>query len=303
PACAARDCLQRWQPTLPTTVILCDDNQTTLHDSDLSQIEDVIVYAWAESTKVSYSFGLLVYHVFCDAKSIPDCDHAPANSELVSMFISSLAGQYSRSTVANYLQGVRTWHIMHRLGWSHNNMEIEALLKAAMTLAPISSKQKPCEPYTISVLTLMWDTLDLTDTAKAAVFACLTMTFWCTACVSEFTVPHLDTFDPSLHVKSSNVTHEKDCQGLMVMNFFLPRTKSALLGEDVSWAQQHGPLGPQAALQNHFAINSPPPIHIQAQGWPLPPHQVKIYHFPLLCCQESGYQAPPGAWGPHWLYP
>ncbi|KAF8840257.1 hypothetical protein BDN67DRAFT_880152, partial [Paxillus ammoniavirescens] len=76
--------------------------------------------------KESYGSGLLVYHVFCDAKSIPNCDRAPANSELISMFISSLASQYSGSTVANYLQGVRTWHIMHRLGWSHNDTEIEA---------------------------------------------------------------------------------------------------------------------------------------------------------------------------------
>ncbi|KIK74212.1 hypothetical protein PAXRUDRAFT_20105 [Paxillus rubicundulus Ve08.2h10] len=128
---------------------------------------------------------------------------------------------------------------MHHLGWSHNDMEIEALLKAAMTLAPISSKRKPHEPYTISVLTLMQDTLDLMDPAEAAVFACFTMTFWFTAHVSEFTVPCLDAFNPSLHVKPSNATHEKDRQGLM--------------------AQQHGPSDPQAALQNHFAINSPPP--------------------------------------------
>ncbi|KAF8833232.1 hypothetical protein BDN67DRAFT_917395, partial [Paxillus ammoniavirescens] len=121
------------------------------------------------------------------------------------------------------------------------------------------SKRKPREPYTISVLTLMRDTLDLTNPAEAAVFACLTTTFWCTAHVGEFTAPHLDAFDPSLHIKPSNVTHKKDRQGLMVTNFHLPRMKSALLGEDVSWAQQHGPSDPQAALQNHIAVNSPPP--------------------------------------------
>ncbi|KIK90843.1 hypothetical protein PAXRUDRAFT_124267, partial [Paxillus rubicundulus Ve08.2h10] len=206
--------------------------------------------------KESYGSGLLVYHVFCNTKPIPDCDralcayvciptHAPANSKLISMFISSLTSQYSGSTITNYLQGICMWHIMHRLGWSHNDMEIEALLKAAVTLAPISSKRKPREPYTISVLTLMWDTLNLMDPAEAAVFACLTTTFWCTARIGEFTVPRLDAFDPSLHIKPSNITHEKDCQGLMVTNFCLPRMKSALLGEDVSWAQQHGPSDPQ----------------------------------------------------------
>ncbi|KAF8834533.1 hypothetical protein BDN67DRAFT_914799, partial [Paxillus ammoniavirescens] len=257
PACAARDRLKMWKPTL-----LANHNPhtfpTTIQESDLSRIKDVITHAWAESTKESYGSGLLVFHVFCDAKSIPNSDRAPASSELISFFISSLAGQYSGGTVANYLQGVRTWHIMHRLKWSHNDTEIKVLLKVAVTLAPTSSKRKPCEPYTVDILGLMHDNLNLADLADAAVFACLTTTFWCTAWIGKFTVPCLDAFDPSLHVKPSNVTHEKDRQGVMVANFCLPRTKSALLGEDISWAQQHSPSDPQAALQNHFNMNNPP---------------------------------------------
>ncbi|KIK91269.1 hypothetical protein PAXRUDRAFT_798269, partial [Paxillus rubicundulus Ve08.2h10] len=209
PACTARDRLQKWQPA-PHATHDPHSSPTTFQESDLNRIKDVIAHTCAESTKESYGSSLLIFHVFCDAKSIPDHDHAPANSELISMFISSLAGQYSGSTIANYLQGVRMWHIMHRLDWSHNNTEIEALLKAAVTLAPVSSKHKPCGPYTIAVLSLMHDNLNLTDLARAAVFACLTMTFWCTAHMGEFTVPCLDSFDSSLHVKPSNVTHETD---------------------------------------------------------------------------------------------
>ncbi|KIK83595.1 hypothetical protein PAXRUDRAFT_153115 [Paxillus rubicundulus Ve08.2h10] len=176
PTCAARDCLQKWQPA-PHTTHDPHSSPTTFQESNLNQIKDVIAHAWAESTKESYGSSLLVFHIFCDSKSIPDHDHTPANSELISMFISSLTGQYSGSTIANYLQGVHTWHIMHRLDWLHNNTEIEVLLKAAVTLAPISSKCKPCKLYTIAVLSLMHDSLDLTDLARAAVFACLTTTF------------------------------------------------------------------------------------------------------------------------------
>ncbi|KIK78724.1 hypothetical protein PAXRUDRAFT_163214, partial [Paxillus rubicundulus Ve08.2h10] len=257
PACAARDCLKMWKPTLHPNHSL-HAFPTIIQESNLSRIKDVITHTWAESTKESYGSGLLVFHVFCDTKSIPDSDHAPTSSELISFFISSLAGQYSGGTVTNYLQGVRTWHIMHRLRWSHNDTEIKALLKAAITLAPTSSKRKPREPYTVDILGLMHDNLNLADPADVAILACLTTTFWCTAWVGEFTVPCLDAFDPSLHVKPSNVTHEKDHQGVMVTNFHLPRMKSALLGEDVSWAQQHSPLDPQVALQNHFNVNNPP---------------------------------------------
>ncbi|KIK99867.1 hypothetical protein PAXRUDRAFT_131073 [Paxillus rubicundulus Ve08.2h10] len=206
----------------------------------------------------SYSSSLLVFHVFCNAKSIPDCDQAPASTQLIALFISSLAGQYSRSMVANYLQGVHTWHIVHCLIWSHNDTEIKALLKAAVTLALTSSKCKPHEPYTIDVLSLMRDNLNLMNPAGVAVFACLTTTFGCTAHIGEFTVPHLGAFNPLLHIKPSNVMHQKDRQGLMVTNFHLPRTKSALLSKDISWAQQHGPSNPQAAFQNHIAVDGPP---------------------------------------------
>ncbi|KIK91144.1 hypothetical protein PAXRUDRAFT_150157, partial [Paxillus rubicundulus Ve08.2h10] len=257
PTCTARDHLQRWLHAL-TTVCNPHENPTTLQESDMTRIKDIIAHAWAESTKESYGSGLLVFHIFCDAKSIPDHNCAPTSTQLISFFISSLTGQYSGSTIANYLQDVHTWHIMHHLDWSHNDTEIEALLKDTVTLAPTSSKHKLQEPYTISALEMMHSNLNLADPAKAAVFACLTTTFWCTARVGEFTVPCLDAFNPSLHVKPSNVTHKKDQQGLMVTNFCLPRMKSALLGEDVSWAQQHGPLDPQTAFQNHLTVNNPP---------------------------------------------
>ncbi|KIK73823.1 hypothetical protein PAXRUDRAFT_177402, partial [Paxillus rubicundulus Ve08.2h10] len=180
PACAARDRLKMWKPTLHPNHSL-HTFRTIIQESDLSQIKDVIAHAWAESTKESYGSGLLVFHVFYDAKSIPDSDRAPASSELISFFISSLTGQYSGGMVANYLQGVRMWHIMHRLGWSNNDMEIEALLKVAVTLAPTSSKHKPREPYMVDIFGLMRDNLNLADPADAAVFANLTTTFWCTA--------------------------------------------------------------------------------------------------------------------------
>ncbi|KIK76934.1 hypothetical protein PAXRUDRAFT_168349, partial [Paxillus rubicundulus Ve08.2h10] len=208
--------------------------------------------------KESYGSGQLVFHIFCDAKSIPNRDRAPTNSELISMFISTLTGQYSGSIVANHLQGICTWHIMHRLDWTHNDTEIEALLKATVTLAPTSSKCKPQELYTVTVLGPMHDNLDLTDPAGAAVFACLTTTFWYTAHVGEFTVPCLDSFNSSLHVKPSDITHKTDQGGLRVTNFHLPRMKLALLSKDVSWVQQQGPSDPQATLLNHITVNDPP---------------------------------------------
>ncbi|KAF9228760.1 hypothetical protein BS17DRAFT_792836 [Gyrodon lividus] len=189
--CTAQEHLQLWKPTTHAVINSLDFVPTTTHKSDQSQIKNIITHAWAESTKESYGSGLLVFHVFYDAKSITDSDHTPASSKLIAFFISSLASQ---------------------LSWLHN-MEIKALLKAAAALAPTSSKCKPHELYIVNILIVMHDNLNLADPADAAIFACLTTTFWCTA---------------------------QDWQGLKVTNFHLPRTKSTFLREDVSWAQQNG---------------------------------------------------------------
>ncbi|KIK79964.1 hypothetical protein PAXRUDRAFT_159892, partial [Paxillus rubicundulus Ve08.2h10] len=80
PTCTARDHLQKWQPA-PHATHDPHSSPTTFQESDLNQIKDVITHTWAESTKELYGSGLLIFHVFCDTKSIPDCDCAPAHSE------------------------------------------------------------------------------------------------------------------------------------------------------------------------------------------------------------------------------
>jgi hypothetical protein len=226
--------------------------------SDAQRIYDVIGHAWADSTKETYGSGLLVYHTFCDLKGISEESRAPASHEIISIFISTLAGTYAGSTVSNYLNTVHAWHTIHGLPWSFRSDEIDALVKAAKILAPISSKQAPREPYTIDTMINLRAQLSLLDPLDAAVFACLTTIFFATARTSEFTVNNLSAFDPLRHVTRGHMSIQHDRQGLEITNFRLPRTKAAPQGEDVNWAKQDGLADPQRALQNHFTINNPP---------------------------------------------
>jgi hypothetical protein len=73
------------------------------------------------------------------------------------------------------------------------------------------------------------------------------------------TVKTLTSFDPTIHVKPSDVGEVSDRNGLKQTNFALPRTKSAPHGESVYWAEQAGPIDPKSALHNHLSINSPSP--------------------------------------------
>ncbi|KIK81705.1 hypothetical protein PAXRUDRAFT_155421, partial [Paxillus rubicundulus Ve08.2h10] len=192
-----------------------------------------------------------------DGKKIPKAERAPANPAVVAAFISTLAGSYSGSAVANYVCGIKAWHTIHGLAWILSDNEMDALLKAAVSLAPPRSKKPPQEPYTIDSLISIRDQLDLASPLHAAVFACLTTVFYATARTGELTTRTLRSFDPLSHVKPSDIRVDRDRQGNEVTNFQLPKTKSAPDGEDINWARQTGPSDPHAVLENHLAINAP----------------------------------------------
>ncbi|KAG2338184.1 hypothetical protein BDR05DRAFT_978258 [Suillus weaverae] len=167
-------------------------------------------FAWAESMQESYGSGLLVFHVFCDSQAIPDCDRASADSILISTFIAVAAGSYCGKTIANYMYRVCAWHILHGMHWALNDEEIEALLKASENLIPPSSKHKKRHSYTIDFICALCDQLDIWSPLDAAVYSCLTTTFYCTARLSKFTIPTLTSFNPNFHVKLSDMHIEHD---------------------------------------------------------------------------------------------
>jgi integrase len=218
-----------------------------------------MIHAWAGSTQEAYGSGILAFHVYCDSKSIGESSRAPASSELIAAFISDLAGSYSGKTIASYVHGVRAWHILHGKSWSLDDDRIDTMLKAAKNLTPSSSKRKKRPPYTIDFITSILQKLDSEDPLDAAVRSCLTTAFYSIARAGEFTVKNLSSFDPSLHVKRSDIHHETDRNGRATTVFHLPRTKTSQAGEDVFWAKQNGPTDPSAALLNHLRINDPLP--------------------------------------------
>ena len=231
---------------------------TELGSEELERVFNVMSNAWAESTRESYSSGILVYHVFCDARNIPEELRAPANQATVTSFIVSLAGSYSGSTISNYVNGIRAWHILHGLEWKLNSLEMDAALKGADRLAPPSSKRKKRQPYTVEFITRLHQQLNIEDNFDAAVFACLATCFYAAARVGEFVVPRLDAFSSSSHVTSANLRVDRDPNGLEVTVLHIPSTKAAPLeGEDVFWSSHPGPTNPYAALESHLRINCP----------------------------------------------
>ena len=107
--------------------------------------------------------------------------------------------------MVNYVLGLKAWHIIHGLTWIPNDAELDAIFKAAQRLAPLTSRQKRCLPYTINFITAIQGKLDMNNPEHVAIFSCLTTTFFCAARLGEFTVKNLSSFDPQLNIKPSDV--------------------------------------------------------------------------------------------------
>lgn len=253
PPCLAKERLTKWTPAASRADLggLPSDAQ--------QRVREVVTNAWAESTRTTYGSGLLVYHVYCDANAISEQLRAPANAQLISEFASTITGQYAASTVVNYVLGLKAWHVIHGLTWFPNDAELDAIFKAAQRLAPLTSRRKQRLPYTIDFITLIQEKLDMNNPEHVAVFSCLTTTFFCAARLGEFTIKNLASFDPQLNIKPLDVRKEMDRNGLAMTVFHLPRTKTSVKGEEVSWSTQDCITDPEPAFNRHLQTNTPPP--------------------------------------------
>jgi hypothetical protein len=259
PHCLARDRLRLWLPPHGRSSRDHTGSPLPLSDVDFNRILTVIGHSLASGTRETYGSGLLVFHVFCDARHIPEDQRGPASSVLILAFIASCAGLYSGKTLENYLYGVRAWHLLHGLPWFADPAQVASALTGGARLAPPSSTRPKRHPFTVTILVAIRSVLDLSDPLDSAVYACLLTSFFSLARVGEVTVRSLTAFRPFLHVKVSDIQHDADRHGYKVTILHLPHTKVSPSGEDVYFAAHPGAFDPLHALANHLTINQPPP--------------------------------------------
>ncbi|KAF8465634.1 hypothetical protein DFH94DRAFT_616223, partial [Russula ochroleuca] len=255
PHCLARDRLRQWIPARNQTL---EPESPGINESERERVRDTMIHAWEEDTREAYGAGLLMWHVFCDSKAVPELERAPASQALLSAFVAHLAAAYSGKTIASYMHGIRAWHVLNSIPWRLEKREMDTILRAADKLTPPSSKKKKCRPYTPNFIAAIKQQLDLKDPLDAAVFACLTTCFYASARLGEFMVRTLQAFNPNTHITTQNLSYDQDRNGHKVTVLHLPKTKMAgSEGEDVYWASQDGDTDPTAALQNHLQVNQP----------------------------------------------
>ncbi|KAJ3539581.1 hypothetical protein NMY22_g4670 [Coprinellus aureogranulatus] len=205
------------------------------------RVYDVQFQSVVASTHSLYGTALCVYHTHLDTRipPIPESMRAPVSTPVILDFAASCSGVYSGSAIRNYVYGIRKWHIIHCLPWKVDE-----------------------DPITVDWIEAIVTVLDASSPLDAAVVACFTTTFWSVSRLGKFVVPSVAKFNPSTHVKRSNVT-EGICDswlGLLVTMFRLPWTK--VLRDrrgTVQWSRQDGPADLEAALHRHLSVNNPGP--------------------------------------------
>ncbi|KAI6000437.1 hypothetical protein EDC04DRAFT_2584074 [Pisolithus marmoratus] len=115
--------------------------------------------------------------------------------------------------------------------WVINEAEYKAILEGALRLAPTTSKCPHRAPFTTDILCFLHNTLDRDNPCNAAIFACLTLSFFCLVRFREFTVPTIKSFDPACHITRARYQLLHNHDNLPIMVFHLPSTKCTPGGE------------------------------------------------------------------------
>ncbi|KIK31890.1 hypothetical protein CY34DRAFT_27992, partial [Suillus luteus UH-Slu-Lm8-n1] len=77
PHCLARERLKLWYPTKTRVATGPDGKFLAITEADLERVLTVMNLSWAVGTRECYGAGLLVFHVFCDERSVPEEQRCP----------------------------------------------------------------------------------------------------------------------------------------------------------------------------------------------------------------------------------
>ncbi|KIJ29184.1 hypothetical protein M422DRAFT_188818, partial [Sphaerobolus stellatus SS14] len=241
PACQVNERLFLWKGlnTPPPSVI----------DSPMIHLLVDVAHRASLRDTSAYSAGLRKFHLFCDIFSVPEVERLPASFTILHSFalwaVSDPAiiplphsgvifEPVSVTTVKKYLAAVRAWHIVQ--GWppllaeSHFT-RINWSLRGMANIIGSLRRRPLCPPITVTMLWCLRSILHLSDPFKACLWALATCSFWGMMRLGEVTVPSRASFDPTKHLKRSDVSFDKDLDGRTYARLNLPTAKTAAPGQ------------------------------------------------------------------------
>lgn len=216
----------------------------------------IIFGAFAEPTQATYAAGLLRFHQFGDAHSIPERARMPASHFLLAAFIAHHVGTVGGGTVKSWMSGIKAWHDVNGAPWEGEDRWVE-LARRTANKEGTAFKRKQRGPVTIQHMVALRERLDLNISFDAAVWAIATAGFWGCRRLGELTVPKADGFDPKRHVARSTdhkrIRPDSDSPATAIP---IPWTKTTReRGAIVTLTDRGDDLCPSKAFQNHLRVN------------------------------------------------
>ncbi|CAD6969149.1 unnamed protein product [Tilletia controversa] len=99
-----------WKPANRTP------SQSTSKVQD-EQVRQLILSSFAKSTKKGYSTAVAQWNRFCDEHNVEESKRAPADPELVELWIAEAAGEKSGGYLSDWASALHAWHTLNNLPW------------------------------------------------------------------------------------------------------------------------------------------------------------------------------------------
>ena len=203
----------------------------------------------------NYGAGLLHFTQFCDEMKIPEDLQMPAPEWLSSHFITTKgASTFGCGAMRMWLLSLELWHTINMVPW-HGASHLQHSTQGSWACAPSSSFLDKGPPITIAHLRLLKQSLNLSNSFDASVWAIATISFWCQCHLSEVCVD--SSFNASLH--PSHSTSQKSGVTASSTSFHLfwaPNMKTRPFGEYIMWTDSCDDTSTRWAFNNHLNMNT-----------------------------------------------
>lgn len=218
----------------------------------------------------SYGSGIRKFHIFCDTFSVSESERLPASFRVLHSFAlwastdpdpadpvladGTVFEPVSVSVVRKYLAAVQAWRIVQ--GWppplaEADHDRINFSLRGIDKLQNGKRRRPPRPPIRLSMLTALKNTLILSDSFDACIWAIAACAFWGMMRFGEVTVKSRTEFNGSKHLKRYDAADGRDDTGRRFAKLGLPSAKTAKPGEiQYVYLASEGHLCPLEALAN-----------------------------------------------------
>jgi hypothetical protein len=219
-----------------------------------------LLASFAGPTLSNYAAGILRFHQFCDAHSIPEDARMPASHLLLAAFIANHVGKVEGGTVKSWMSGVKAWHDINGAPWDGEDRWVE-LARRTANKEGTAFKRAQRGPVTVQHMIALRAALKIGISFDAAVWSIACACFWGCRRLGELTVPGVDKYDPLRHAsRDTSITRIRPSSSTPATAVKLPWTKSTReKGATMTLTDRNDELCASKALQNHLRINANAP--------------------------------------------